>query len=292
MSLPTFLPLFAAFVYASGVLVVKRAADLGVGVWRTAFVANIVGAIVFQPLLLLGGTLHPELWWQPTIVGLCFTVGQWFTFMAMDKGDVSVATPVLGLKIIFVALLVTAFGAQTLRPQLWIAAALATLGIALLNRRGEHMAHHNVGRTILFSGLAAAAFAIFDVLVQLWSPAWGPGRFLPLTMAAAGLFSFAFVPRFRAPLTAIPGEAWRWLLGGTVTMALQSVMFVSTVAQWGNAPTANVLYSSRGLCSVLLVWLVGHWVKSREQHLGRTIFAWRLSGATLMLGAIGLVTLK
>lgn len=292
MSLPTFLPLIAAFVYASGVLVVKRSADLGVGVWRTAFVANIVGAIVFQPLLLLGGTLHPELWWQPLIVGLCFTVGQWFTFMAMDKGDISVATPVLGLKIIFVAILVTVFGAQTLRPQLWIAAALATFGIALLNRRSEHMVHHNVGRTILASGLAAAAFAVFDMLVQLWSPKWGLGRFLPLTMAAAGLFSFAFVPRFRAPLSAIPREAWRWLLGGTITMALQSVLFVSTVAQWGNAPTANVIYSSRGLCSVLLVWLVGHWVKSREQHLGRTVFAWRLAGATLMLGAIGLVTLK
>ncbi|HEY1108654.1 MAG TPA: EamA family transporter, partial [Opitutaceae bacterium] len=137
MSLPTLLPLIAAFIYACGVLVVKRAADLGVGVWRTAFVANIVGALVFQPLLLLGGSLHPALWWQPVIVGLCFTVGQWFTFMAMDKGDVSVATPVLGLKIIFVAILVTISGAQTLRPQLWIAAALATLGIALLNRRGE-----------------------------------------------------------------------------------------------------------------------------------------------------------
>lgn len=292
MSLPTLLPLLAAIVYASGVLVVKRAADLGVGVWRTAFVANIVGALIFQPLWAFGGTLHAALWWQPVVVGLCFTVGQWFTFMAMDKGDVSVATPVLGLKIIFVAILVTLFGAQTLRPQLWIAAALATLGIALLNRRGQHMAHHHVGRTILASGLAAAAFAVFDMLVQLWSPAWGLGRFLPLTMAAAGLFSFAFVPRFRAPLSAIPGQAWRWLLGGTIAMALQSVMFVSTVAQWGNAPTANVLYSSRGLCSVLLVWLVGHWVQSREQHLGRAIFAWRLAGATLMLSAIGLVTLK
>lgn len=291
MPLPTLLPLLAAVVYATGALLVKRSADLGVGVWRTAFVANIVGALLFQPLLLLGGTTHPALWWQPVTVGLCFTVGQWLTFTALDRGDVSVATPVLGLKIIFVAGLVTLFGKQALRPQLWIAALLATIGIALLNRRDRSASHHDVGRTIVTAGLAAAAYAVFDVLVQLWSPAWGVGRFLPLTMATSGLLSFAFVPRFRAPLSAITPATWRWLLAGTVTMAAQSVMFVSTIARWGNAAPANVIYSSRGLWTVALVWIFGHWVKSREQHLGRGVLAGRLAGATLMMAAIALVFL-
>lgn len=289
MSLPTLLPLLAALIYASAALLVKRAADLGVGVWRAAFVANVVGAGVFQPLLLLGGTVHPGLWWQPVLVGFCFTVGQWLTFTAMDKGDVSVATPVLGLKILFVAILVTAAGRQSLRPQLWFAALLATVGIALLNRRGGHAGHHHVGRTIVMAGLAAAAFAVFDVLVQAWAPAWGVGRFLPLTMAAAGLFSFGFIPRFRAPLAAIDGPSWRWLLAGTATMAAQSVMFVSTVARWGNAPGANVLYSSRGLWTVVLVWLFGHWVKSREQDLARPVLVARFTGAAFMMCAILLV---
>ena len=103
MSLPTLLPLIAAIIYAIGALVVKRAAELGVGMWRTAFVANVVGALVFLPLLLFEGTTRLELWWQPVIAGLAFTIGQALTFTAMDKGDVSVATPVLGLKILFVA---------------------------------------------------------------------------------------------------------------------------------------------------------------------------------------------
>lgn len=288
ITLPTLLPLLAAFIYAVGALLVKRSADLGVGVWRTAFVANLIGAVVYCPLLLLGGTLHVELWWQPAVVGLCFAIGQWLTFTALDGGDVSVATPVLGLKIIFVAVLVTVFSEQILRAQLWMAAILATLGIALLNRRSGHPAHHRAGRTILMAGLAAAIYAVFDTLVQAWSPAWGVGRFVPLSMFASALFSFGFVPRFRAPLSAIPHDAWRWLLIGTVVMALQSLMFVSTIAQWGNAPAANILYSSRGLWSVVLVWLFGHWVKSREQHLGRNILASRLAGASLMMAAIAL----
>jgi drug/metabolite transporter (DMT)-like permease len=283
------LPLLAAAVYAAGALLVKRSADLGVGVWRTAFVANVVGALVFQPLLLLGGTWHPELWWQPVFVGLFFVIGQWFTFMSLDRGDVSVATPVLGLKVLLVAVLATLLAGDVLRWQLWAAAVLATCGIAALNRRSGNTPHHHVGRTIVMASLAAAAYAVFDVLIQLWARAWGAGRFVPLVMAVSGLLSVAFIPAFRAPLSAIPRATWPWLLAGTATLAAQSVVFVCGVAVWGHAAQANVLYSSRGLWTVVLVWAVGHWVHSREQHLERSVLVGRLVGAALMMSAIALV---
>ncbi len=290
MTTPYAFVLIAAVLYAAGALVVKRSGDFGAGVWRTAFVSNVVTAVCFQPLLCLGGSWHAELWWQPVLVALCFVVGQWLTFVSLESGDVSVATPVLGLKILLVAIFVTLLGGESLRPKLWAAAALATAGIALLNRRTA-ASHHHVGRTIATAGLAAGAFAIFDVLVQKWSPTWGLGRFLPLTIGIAGVLSFGFIPRFRAPLSELPRAAWPWLLGGTLLIAGQSVLFVSTIAKWGHAAPVNVIYASRGLWSVLLVWLCGHWVQSREQHLGGRVLAWRLAGATLMMSAIVLVIL-
>jgi drug/metabolite transporter (DMT)-like permease len=289
LSPPILLCLLAAFMYATGALVVKRAAEFGVGVWRTAFVANVLCAFVFQPLLLLGGNVLTSLWWQPLVTGACFVAGQWLTFIALERGDVSVATPVLGLKIIFVALLVTFLVGEALRWQLWIAALLATGGIALLNWGGGGRQHHDVGRTIVAASSAAGVYAVFDVLVQTWAPRWGLGRFLPFTMGCAGLLSLAFIPRFRAPLRTIPRAGWPWLVGGSLLLGLQSVIFVSTLAHWGRAAANNVVYSSRGLWTILLVWLVGHWVGSREQAHGSRILAWRLVGATLMLSAIGLV---
>lgn len=291
MSLPLILVLIAAFVSASGALLVKRAAELGAGVWRTAFVANLLCGFAFQPLWLLGGTLHPALWWQPVVVALLFVVGQWLTFIALDRGDVSVAIPVMGIKILIVAVLVTLFAGVALRWQLWTAAVCATVGIGLLNGSGGRAAHHHVARTIVMAALAAAAYACFDVLVQRWSPRWGLGRFLPITMGLSALLSFVFVTQFRAPLRALPTAAWPWLLGGTLALAIQSVLFVSTIAQWGQAAPANVVYSSRGMWSVLLVGIVGHWVSSREQHLGRRILLWRLAGALCMTSAIALVVL-
>lgn len=289
MGLPLLLPVIAAVLYATGALLIKRAAELGVGVWRTAFVANTLGAVCFLPLLFLGGTFHAALWLQPVVVGLLFVVGQWLTFLSLDRGDVTIATPVLGLKVLFVAVLVTWITGTTLRPQLWIGAALATAGIALMNLRAASGQHHHVGRTIVTAACAAASYAVFDALVQRWAPAWGTGFFLPIAMGVSALASCSFIPLFRAPLTAIPVPARGWLVAGTMLLGLQSVTFTGTIAQFGNAAPANIVYSSRGLWTIVLVWLAGHLVRSREQHLGRATLAFRLGGALLMMSAIVLV---
>lgn len=281
--------LIAAICYAAGAMVVKRSAELGVGAWRTAFVANMVATLLYLPFLAFGGTWRPELWWQPLLVALAYVGGQVLTFLSFEYGDVSVATPVLGVKILLVAVLVAAWGGEALRWQLWAAALLATLGIVLLNRRGAVRPHHHVGLTIVTAGGAAACYAVLDVMVQQWSPLWGIGRFLPLVVMIAAVLSLGFIPRFRAPLSAIPWTTWRWLLGGTVIIGIQSTIFVSLVAAKGHAASINVVYSSRGLWSVVLVWWLGHWVQSREQHLERGVLIARLAGAMLMIVAIALV---
>src|SRR6188508_1288236 len=102
------LPLASAMLYVIGALLMRRAADFGVGFWRTTFVANLICAAVFSPLLLLGGKFHLDLLWQPAVVALLFVLGSVLNFISLDRGDVSIATPVLGIKIILVALFTTA----------------------------------------------------------------------------------------------------------------------------------------------------------------------------------------
>jgi drug/metabolite transporter (DMT)-like permease len=106
-TLPLLLPLTAALLYVFGALLVKRSGDFGVGVWRTAFVSNLTSAIIFQLLLPLGAVFRHELLWQPALLGVLFLLAQLLNYLALERGDVSVATPVLGLKIILVALFTT-----------------------------------------------------------------------------------------------------------------------------------------------------------------------------------------
>lgn len=285
-------PLASSIAYVFAMLLFKRSGDWGVGVWRTAFVSNLVIGLAFAPFWLLGGApIEPSLLWQPLLVAILFVGGQVFGFLALHYGDVSVATPVLGLKILLVALASALMLPDPVPLRWWIAAALVALAVLLLSR-GESRPRHSVGRTILSSALAAASFALFDVLVQIWSPVWGVGRFLPITCGLLALLSFAFIPFFSAPLRSIPRPARSWLAGGSLLLALQSVLFVYAVGAFGDATVMNVVYSSRGLWSVLAVWLVGHWFASEEQTLSPRVLRSRLAGAALMLSAIALVILR
>jgi hypothetical protein len=103
------------------------------------------------------------------------------------------------------------------------------------------------------------------------------------------VFSVVMISFFQAPVSAIPRPAWPWLLGGCSFIGFQSLAFVVAVAKFGNATSANVIYSSRGLWSVVAVWAIGHWFANREQHLGAGVLRWRLAGAVLMMAAIALV---
>jgi drug/metabolite transporter (DMT)-like permease len=282
------LPMVSALLYVVAALLMRRAADFGIGFWRTTFIANLVCAAVFAPLWLLGGRLHAHLLWQPALVALLFMAGSILNFISLDRGDVSIATPVLGIKIILVAVLASLVGGQQISLNMWLAAALSTAAVILLNRtRAAH--HHHVTTTILAAGSSAASFALFDVLVQRFSPAWGLGRFPPLMLGCVAIYAMGLVPQFPAPLASIPASGWKWLLAGSLLLALQAILFVGSIAYFGNATAANVVYSSRGLWSVALVWLIGHWFHNPEQQLEASILRWRLVGAALMVAAIVLV---
>lgn len=286
-------PLLAALVYAFGALVLKRSSDLGVGLWRTTFVANVIVAGLFSLLWLIEGPpVDRDLLWQPGVIALCLFVGQISQFLALEKGDVSVAVPVFGLKVILVALLTPLLVGQAVGARLWAAALLSVVGISLLNRRETGGSRGNLGITLAAGGVGAVCFAIFDLLVQKWGPHWGVSRLLPCIFWINALLSCGLIFRFSAPLSAVPRQAWPWLTGGSVLLGSQSILFVSTLAVYGQATSANIMYASRGLLSVLLVWIIGHWFANREQHLGAAVLRGRLAGALLMMSAIVLVVWK
>lgn len=282
------IPVACALVYVLGALALKRASEVGVGLWRTSFVANWTVFFVFLPFwFLFGGTLRPLVdYWQPAVSALLFLGGQVFIFMALTRGDVSVTTPVMGAKVILVALCSSLLLAGAVPWQWWVGAALSTLAVALLHLGEFGGQHRRLGLTVSLTLLSAAAYSLSDVLLQKWVPAWGAGSYLPPMFLFMGLYSFAFVPFFHAPLRAMPARAWRWVGLGAVLMAVNNAGIVITLGVWGDATAVNIVYSVRGLFSVAAVWAVGHWFASGEQHLSPRVFRFRLAGAALMIGAI------
>ena len=275
------IPLIAAFLYALAATFLKRALADGAGPWRVAFACNIVMALGYQacwavhtqPFSALGA-MHAAL------AGCTFFAGQIFTFVALNRSDVSVVTPILGAKVIWVAGFSMLLMGRTLSPHLWIAVFATALGTAILGyQRGVHPRRValSIGAALATSG----SFGLTDVLVQKYAPAWGFGSFVPTMFLVVGVLSLGFIPFLNGG-----GWAPKWLGPGSVLLAAQALGMAFALATFGGATRINIAYNSRGLWSVALVWAFGHWFGNTEREGGTRTMLRRLAGACLLVAAI------
>ena len=100
------LPFAAAIIYPLGSIFLKRGMEHGGGVLRSFFISNVAMALCFAPLLFF--VEKPPNWqavgW-PLLTGGTFFLGQLFTILAIRVGDVSVQAPLMGTKVILVAVI-------------------------------------------------------------------------------------------------------------------------------------------------------------------------------------------
>ncbi len=287
------LPLLASLLFVCGLLVVKRISQR-VGPWTVTFIANMWVAGVFSLLWFQGGKVPSwELWWHPLAICGLYLLGQIFTFAAIEHGDVSVATPVFGLKVIVVALMLALFGGLTLAVNVWTAVMLAGAGIVLVQwtparYRGATNNRKSLVASVGLAACAAFSFGTFDVVVQSVAPHWGPGRLLPISFWLAGICSLGFLPF--TDLQVLQDKAIRkFLLVGTLLVALQALCIVLTLAVFGDAARVNVVYTLRGMWGVVLAWIVARRWGGNEAVLPRNIMLLRLLGASLLTIAVLLV---
>jgi drug/metabolite transporter (DMT)-like permease len=284
-------PLVSSAMFAVAALLMKRALAEGIGLWRISAVSIWVMAAMSLPLLWLARGQWPALpWHQPCLVAAVFVAAQLLTLMALGRGEVSVATPLLGTKVIFVALLTVGVLREHVTLRLWTAAVLAAAAVFVVsNPLGR--ARRRTAPTVALALASALLFALADILVQKWAPAWGFARFVPVTFLAAAALALGMIPLFSRTVSAIPRAAWRWLGAGSALMSLQGLAIVYTLTVYGEATAVNVVYNTRGIWSVMLVWTLGHWFGNPERDAGRAVMGARLLGASLILVAVALAAI-
>jgi uncharacterized membrane protein len=293
-SWPLFAVLGSAFVYTIAALCAKRALMGGATVWQVNFAANMAMATMYLPFWL--GANLPKLWMQgykPILAAGTFFVGQLFTFAALRKGDVSVATPLLGAKVIFVAFLTGLIFGEPVGVKWWIAAVICTSGIFLVTgsqRRPEGWSRHS-GSTAAYSLTAAIAYALTDILFQHWSVEVGVVSFIAMMFSFVGIFTCAlYLPAVGLRRLAIPPPtARKILISGALLLAAQNLVVALAIRFSGDATAVNIVYSSRCVLSVVLAWATARWMGSREATLPRRVLLLRLAGALLLGAAILMV---
>jgi drug/metabolite transporter (DMT)-like permease len=291
LSLPLLLPLAAALLYAAAALCVKVALGRGVTTLDVLFHSNLLLAALFLPLAFFGqGDWNAARLPWALLAGSFFFLGQVGTFRSLQSGDVSIATPALAVKVVFVALLSLLVPGSRPDPDLWLAVFLTMTGMLLLHR-GPATAVSRPLPTLAWALFAAFSFAAADIVVQVGAPMAGFTLFMPVmfgTVAALSLPLLAPARRRRARAGRAPGAA-RWAAAGIVLLGLQALGMGTTIGLFGDATSANVVYSSRGLWSLLLLALVAHHLGIKDSVRDRRTLASRVVGSILILAAVSLV---
>lgn len=291
------LPLSAGFGYACGAIAVKQSLTAGISGNRVNFFCNMAMALFFQIFWFIPGfPMEIHSFVAPAVCGFLFFLGQIATFRAIASGDVSIATPLLGAKVILVALFAVFLIGHSLPASWWLASLLASMGIALISYSpgGEHK---RLAATVAWSLGAAALFACTDVLVQRWVPQVGYSRFAPVMFGTTGFCSLIYLPALLKENRSIRIQSGSqnhagipWLVGGAFLLALQALAMYSAIGLYGSATLTNILYGSRCLWSVLLVWALGSFVGETVSSASRSVvMGWRFAGALLLFSAMALV---
>jgi drug/metabolite transporter (DMT)-like permease len=279
----------AALGYAIAATFSKRALSAGAGVLRLSFIMNCLFVFVFSSLLLgHEGRIPWELWRYPVITGVLFFFGQVFTFTAIRFGDVSLQTPVMGTKAVFAVLIAVFLGTEVVSWPMAVAAMVSMLGIALLGFSGDGV--ERVGRTLCLALLSSFFFAGSDTMVGYYASDFGVPMYLFLMVLVNGLLSFCLIPFFREPIRQMPKSAWPWILAASFVMGGQALLLAYTLGSFQHVAALNVIYTTRGLWSVLLGALALRFLKqSTGPAAPRRIFILRMSGALLMCLAIAIL---
>jgi drug/metabolite transporter (DMT)-like permease len=284
------LPLFSAFLYAIAALSQKQAIAAGYGPWRMSALTTWAIGIPFVPLIFLEDTLSlPDPIWPAVLCGVLFLSGQMLTIIAITKGEVSVATPVMGSKVVLVVLILVVFTDESVGVVIWIAAALTTIGIIFLQWESRKEMKRQVWFTVIMSLLSAACFAGADVLVQQGSAEQGFYRFVATSSGVNVILAFAMIPFFSGPLWSFPRGSGRHIAIGSSFIAIQAMSLAFAIGYFGDVAGSNIVYSSRGLWGVMLVWVVGHWFANTEKEAGTKTLLLRMIGALLIVAAIVLI---
>lgn len=288
------LPAASAILYVVATLFLKRAIHAGCGQRQVNLFTNLVAGVCFQGLWLLSDLPDWSEAWRPCVTGGLFIVGQIFTFLALRHGEVSVATPLLGVKVLFTAIFAAFLFREAIEAKWWLGAAASTVGVMLVTGASwRSLGPRLLEADALCSLGAAAAFALTDVFVQRWTPILGVTAFIPLMFGSVTILSLLlFVPtgglevfRFRG------GAGTGALFGGSAFYAMQAMGMAVALGLQGNATAVNIVYSSRSIWGVVLAWMLSRHFETTAPAPDRAVMQRRMAGACLVFVAVVAVLL-
>jgi len=247
----------------------------------------LMGAASGLTLLLLWPRHLPPLtvYAAPLVgAGLCYLVAQFGLFSLLRSVESSRVAPLLGGKVLVLAILSVLLTRQTLHPLQWTAVGLSVGAAWLINEAGGRIP----ARSLALLGMTILGYCLSDLSIGVLmkrlaavepSPAM-VGTSLTYLLCAGATLPFIFRRDLWRP--AIWQRAAPYAAAWFAAMCLLYACFGLIGVVFG-----NIVQSTRGVMSVAIGWLIAHIGHTHlESHVARDVFWRRVIGALLMMAAV------
>lgn len=236
--------------------------------------------------------------WQPPVVplwqavlpvvgcALFYFAGQASFFWTVNQIPASRVSPLLGFKIVLLALLSILVMQNELNARQWTAVVLATLAAVSLTRAGDRL----TGKALLGVCLTCLGYASSDICIPYAIQAFDPesgwrasALSVSLGYLLLGLICLPFVPKLR-----IRKATWRHAFPFSVAWIIGMVCLFISIGMVG-VVLAIILQSTRGIISIAMgKALTRSHLMHLEQSFEGSSLARQVVSAMLMTIAIGL----
>jgi drug/metabolite transporter (DMT)-like permease len=221
-----------------------------------------------------------------------YLLGQVSLFQALRWTEASRVAPMLGLKILILALISTLFSSSAVSPAQWVGVFLSVVAAFALNQSGGRIPLPALAAVLVCcAGYCASDLSIKALMDRLEAvdELRRPFLAVAMTYVVTGAVGLGALPTLRrAPTRRQWIEATPVALSWLVAMVLLFACFKYLGVVFG-----NIVQSTRGIISILIGGLVARagWVRL-EQMVGAGVLARRIAAAALMSLAIALFVLE
>ena len=200
-------------------------------------------------------------------------------------------SPLMGIKSILVAffLVLLGFSHEPIPLSTWLAAGLTALAVGLIGWPAKNSGSTSF-KGIILAIASAASFSLLDSMVPHFSHQTDPVRMLFCIFCPSGISQSAFASWKEESIFRRnqPGDIWVW--GSGIMIAFASGADVDRDCLRCVPTEVNVVYSSRGFWTIILVAWLGQRLCLTEGTIGKWVKIRRLAGSILLGVCILLIT--
>jgi drug/metabolite transporter (DMT)-like permease len=228
--------------------------------------------------------------WAPLLISCITCVAAYcFLYTALHCGDVSSVMPIMGSKVIFSGLLAIPMLHEKHNWQVYIAAVLVAIAIAILSYSPSKDGGSKFPlKPIALMTSCCVIFGFTDIYIKRSLVYVDSYNFMIYYNFIVGVLSLGVIPyirKKRVPLV-LKGMDLQINIYAAVALAAATLLFVVMLKMGNGVVIPNILQSTRGIFIVLISAVLSHRGSTMLETQSRKVYMLRLAASILILVSI------